>query len=268
MSKDYFDTAKAAGQTYFKELSLFFTFFVLVVTISNLTYQIFGFKLIPIVKTAFDAFHDWCQLVLHLLVFSWVTYCLEFIWHGLTWIASLVSSIIPNWPNITVPSLVTDIALISLAFTRVFQSADLIVPRKDREEAESRMTSALWKEIERAEGPFWGPVHRLLDRTNARIWRLIDAIQNVVTFPFRRFPRCYAIVRPVLVTLAGSILMWGFIRLGGYVINVYAARRLTSPIMEVRRKFFKFFGLSLLAAVLVTLLFILFNGWIAEWMEP
>ena len=268
MSKDDFKTAKTAGQTYLKELSLFFTFFVLVVTISNLTYQIFGFKLIPIVKTAFDAFHDWCQLVLHLLVFSWVTYCLEFIWHGLTWIASLVSPIIPNWPNITVPSLVTDIALVSLAFTRVFQSADLIVPRKDREEAESKMTPALWKEIELAEGPFWGPIHRFLDRTNARVWRLIEAIQRIVTFPFRRFLRCYALLRPLLVTLAGSILMWGFIRLGGYVINIYAAGRLKSPIMVVRRKFFKFFGLSLLGAIVSTLLFILFNGWIAEWMEP
>ena len=58
MPKDDFKTAKVAGKTYLKELSLFFTFFILVVTISNLTYQIFGFKLIPIVKIAFDAFHD------------------------------------------------------------------------------------------------------------------------------------------------------------------------------------------------------------------
>ena len=201
-------------------------------------------------------------------MFSWLTYCLEFIWHGLTWIASLVSPIIPNWPNITVPSLLTDIALVSLAFTRVFQSADLIVPRNDREEARSKMTPALWREIELEEGQFLGPIHRFLDRTNTRIWKLIESIQRVLTFPFRRFPKSYVIVRPVLVTLAGSILMWGFIRLCGYIINIFGARRLESPIMVVRRKFFKFFCLSLLGAIVAMLLFILFNGWIAEWMKP
>jgi hypothetical protein len=60
-------------------------------------------------------------------------------------------------------------ALVSLAFTRVFQSTDLIVPRSVRAEAESKMTLDRWKEIEIVEGPFWGPVHRFLDRTNARV---------------------------------------------------------------------------------------------------
>jgi hypothetical protein len=48
MLRDDFNTAKAAGKTYFEELDLFFTFFILVVTFSNVAYKILGFRLIPI----------------------------------------------------------------------------------------------------------------------------------------------------------------------------------------------------------------------------
>lgn len=267
MLTDYFNTVNAAGKKYLRELGLFFTFFILVVTFFNLTHKIFGFTLIPIVKTGFDAFHDWCAFILDVFVFSWVTYSLEWIWYGLTWLCSLLAPIIPWRPQINIPSLVTDIALVSLAFTRVFQSADLIVPRLVRAEAEVQMTPNLWKEIEIAEGSLWGPAHRFLDRTNARIWKLIEAIQRILCYPFRSFPKFCLVVRLVLITLAGSAFMWGFIRLGGYLINVYAARHLTSPIMEVRKRFFKYFGLNLLGAIAATLIFIVLNGWLAEWTE-
>jgi hypothetical protein len=58
--------------------------------------------------------------------------------------------------------------------------------------------------------------------------------------------------------------MWGFMRLGGYLINVYACRHLTSSIMDVRRRFFKYFGLNLFGAIGTTLVFIVVNGWLAE----
>lgn len=62
--------------------------------------------------------------------------------------------------------------------------------------------------------------------------------------------------------------MWGFIRLGGYVINVCVARSVMSPIMILRRQFFKYFALNLLGAIGATLIFIVLNGWLAEWAEP
>jgi hypothetical protein len=129
------------------------------------------------------------------------------------------------------------------------------------------MTTDLWEEIEIAEGSFWGPVHRFLDRANAKIWKLIEAIQRTLCYPLHSFPKFCLVVRLVLITLAGSALMWGFIRLGGYLINVCAARHLTSPIMEVRKRFFKYFSLNLLGAIAATLIFIVLNGWLAEWME-
>lgn len=266
--KDHLNTAKAAGKTYLKEWGLIVSFFILTVTISNLTLKIFGFRLIPVVKTAFDAFHDFCHLIMRLLVFSWFTYCLESIWYGLTWLCSLLLPIIPWRPYITIPGLVTDIALVSLAFTRVFQTSDLIIPRPVREEAENKMTPDLWKEIELVEGPFWGPVHRFLHRTNAGIWKLIDTVQRVLTYPFRASSKYITFLRRVLITLAAAVLMWGYIRFAGYVINVYTARYLTSPIMTVRKRFFKYFGLNLLGAIGATVIFFLFNGWVAEWLEP
>jgi len=267
MSTTHFGAANAARQKFFKELSLIGTFFVLTVTISNVAYGIFGFKLLPVFKVTFDAFHAWCHFILHIFVFSWLTYFLEWLWYGLIWFCSWFLPIIPWRPRIIIPGLVTDVALVSLALTRVFQSADLIVPRPIRVEAESKMTSELWDEIQRAEGPFWGPVHRFVERTNAGIWNWIDAIHRFLTYPIRGFAKSSTLVRRVLISLAGSVLLWGFIRLTGYMINVLAARHLCSPIMIVRRRFFKYFGINLLGAIAATAMFIVLNAWLAEWME-
>lgn len=266
--KQLFIEIKEAVKIYLSELSLLFTFFVLVVTISNFTYKVFQFRLIPIVKTALDAFHDWCHLILQTLVFSWVTYFLEWIWYGFTWLCALLLPVIPWRPQITIPGLITDLALVSLAFTRVFQGTDFVIPRSVREQAENNMSPDQWKDIENVEGPFWGPIHRFLDRTNAGIWNLIDKIERLITYPIRRFPRLIAFIRPTLKSLAASILMWGFIRLAGYLINVPKGRHLGSPIMSVRERFLKFFGISLLGAIVATFIFFVVNGWVAEWLEP
>lgn len=268
MVSDHIKTAKAAGRTYIEELSGFVLFFILVVTFSNVAYQLFGFRLIPVFKTPFDAFHDWLHFLLHVLVYSWLTYCLEWAWYGLVWLCSLLAPIIPWRPHIVIPGIVTDIALVSLAFTRVFQSTDLIVPRPERAAAESAMTPDQWNEIRTVEGPFWGPVHRALDYTNARVWQLIDTIQRIVTSPLQRFPKVHRVARALLITIAASVFMWGFMRLGGYLINVYKCRQLTSPIMIVRKRFFRYFGLHFIGAVGATVVFIVVNGWLAEWTEP
>lgn len=267
-TKDHFATAKEAGNTYLEEMGRFLTFFVLVVTISNLTLKLFGFRLVPLVRTAFDAFHDWCHFLANIFFYSWFTYCIESFWYGITWIVSLLFPIIPWRPYFTIPELVTDFALVSLAFTRVFQTADSIVPRSQREKAEKDMTPQQWKEIELVEGTFWGPIHRFFERTNAGIWNLIHYSQRFLTYPLRRFSKYSIFIRRLLITFAGSFLMWGYIRLPGYLINLYAARRLNSPIMSVRRRFFKSFALSLLGAIGATLVFIVINGWLVEWMEP
>lgn len=264
----YLATVKAAFTKFSKELTLIGIFFVVLVTISNVAYGIFGFTLLPIFKVSFDAFHAWCHFILHMFVFSWLTYSLEWLWYGLIWLCSWFVPIIPWRPQIIIPGLLTDVALVSLAFTRVFQSADLIVPRPTRAEAERKMTHELWDQIQRAEGPFWGPVHRFLDRTNAGIWNLIDWINRLLTYPIRDFPKTSTLVRRVLTSLAGSVLMWGFIRLAGYIINVLAARHLSSPIMIVRRRFFKYFALNLLGAIAATAIFFVLNGWLADYTAP
>jgi hypothetical protein len=265
--KSQIKMAKAAYGTYTKELGSLFLFFILAITFSNVAYRLFGFRLIPIVKTGFDAFHNWCHVLLHLLVYSWLTYCLEWAWYGLGWLGSLLAPIIPWRPHIVIPGIVTDIALVSLAFTRVFQSTDLVVPRQEREAAEKAMTPAQWKEIQAIEGPFWGPIHRALDYTNARVWHLINRIQEFITYPIRGFPRVHRLARALLITVAATVFMWGFIRLAGYLINVYKCRKLTSPIMIVRNRFFRYFGLNFLGAVGATVAFIVVNGWLAEWTE-
>ena len=259
---------KASIRQFKDDFDRVFTFFVLVVSISNITLRIFGFRLIPQVKTAFEAFHEFFHDIMHLIVFSWLTYSLESLWYGFTFVCSILLPIIPWRPYITIPPLVADIALVSIAFTKVFRTTDLLIPRKDRAKAEDHMTDALWRQIDRVEGPFWGPIQRFLDRTNAKIWYLIDAIQRFLAKLFRVPRRYEKYIRYALIALAGAVFMWGYVRLAGYLINVYKARNLTSPIMIIRKRFLRQFGLSLLAAIVATLLFILCNGFVAEWLEP
>lgn len=266
--RDGVSTARAAGKRYIKEWSLFVTFFVVVVTFSNVAYKIIGIRLIPIFETAFDAFHDWCHFALHIIVYSWLTFLVEWAWYGLVWLLSLLTPIVPWRPHIVVPGIVTDVALVSLALTRVFQTTDLIVPRSDREAAEEAMTRDQWEEIETVEGPFWGPMHRFLHRTNARVWQLIETILPIASFPFRSFSRIQKAIRALLITIAGTVFMWGFIRVGGYLINVYACRRLSSPIMNVRRRFFRYFCWNMIGGIVAASAFIVVNGWLAEWTAP
>src|SRR3990172_12556280 len=101
--KSVIDACKA----YLGEFGLAFTFFVLVLTISNFTYRVFGFKLVPFVKAAFDDFHAWFHFLMQILVFSWLTYAIEWSWYGLTWLCSLVLAIIPWRPHIVIPNIVS-----------------------------------------------------------------------------------------------------------------------------------------------------------------
>jgi hypothetical protein len=258
-------SVKSASKRFSTELGLVGTFFLVFVTISNVAHRLFGFKLLPVVELSFNAFHEFCHWVLQLLVYSWLAPSLEWLWYSVLWLPSRFLSVIPWRPHIVIPGIVSDLALLSLAFTRVFQSADLIVPRQQRAQAETEMSSDLWKDIERIEGPFWGSIHKFLDRLNAKIWASIDAVGRVLSYPLGRNARSVAVIRRILIALAGAVLFWGFVRLAGYVINISLAGRLSSPIMVVRRRFMKYFLLNLLGAILATALFILLNGWIADW---
>ena len=258
-----YSTVKDTFRTFAKELTLIGTFFIVALTISNLAYKLFDFRLLPIVKGGFDAFHTWCHWVLSVMVFSWLIPALQSLCYGFSWILAQILPVDLWWPNITIPPLMADLSLVSIAFTRVFQNVDLIVPRSKRAEAEGQMTEDGWGAIESAEGRFWGPLHRFLERMNRWIWVSIDALTNIICFAV---PKLKPVVKSVLMVLAGCTLFWGFIRLAGYAINVSAAGRLCLPIMTVRKQFFRYFGLTLLGASIAAAIFILLNGWLAEYL--
>lgn len=261
-------TIRQAIHTYSKELGLIGTFFVLTLTLANLGHRLFGIGLLPFFQATFNAFHEWCHIVLHFLVFSWLTRLAAWLWYGITWVGSLLLPIVAWKPHIVIPPLVSDVSLVSVAFTRVFRSTDLIVPRPERAAAENAMTVDHWKEIERLEGRFWGPVHRCLERLNSRIWQLIDVMQRIIVPSNSRFDKVRAIVRALLIGLAGAILFWGFIRLAGYLINVPLARRSTAPVMPVRRRFFRYFVLNFVGASLAVAVFFVLNAWFADALAP
>jgi hypothetical protein len=108
-------------------------------------------------------------LLVQYLIYSWLIYIISWIFYGALKVVSIFLSVVPWWPQIVVPGWVVDIALLSAAFTRVFQATDLIVPRSARAAAENEMTPAMWDEIHATEGPFWSPIHVLIERVNSSI---------------------------------------------------------------------------------------------------
>jgi hypothetical protein len=258
-----------ASKSYSKELTYIVTFFMVVVTVSNFLYGIFHFALVPIFEVSFNSFHTFCQLIVQCLIYSWLIYIISSIFYHTMAIISIVFPIVPWWPKLAVPGWVVDIALLSAAITRVFQATDLIVPRSIRAEAESEMTPVMWNDIHAAEGSIWGPIHRSIEGVNAGIWALVDGAQIIMVFPIRRFilQRHVNIIRQVLIVLAGFVFMWEYIRLSGYFVNLLNCWRLSSPLMRMRKKLFKFFCANLVGALAVSGIFFVVNGWAVDSMK-
>lgn len=252
----------AAKRTY-GELGVAVTILAVWLAISNLTIRVFKPPLLPFLQATFEIFHQWCRFLLEIFVLSWLLPIAEAVSFSLIWVVCLFLPVRPWWPDITVPAAAIDVALVSIAFTRVFSSVDLIIPRDERAAAEAAMTKEQWALIPATEGPIWGPLHRFVERINASIWKWIELLIT----PLRSLPGILvSIARALLIGIAGSVLMWGFIRLAGYLINVLACRRLDVPVMRIRRRFLGFFGKVLLGAVLGTAAFIVGNGWAADWL--
>ena len=75
-------------------------------------------------------------------------------------------------------------------------------------------------------------------------------------------PLTISIVRRILFSLAALLLMWGFIRLAGYLVNLAFARNVNAPIMRIRKRLFRFFAINVIGAVAATAFFIVASGWI------
>lgn len=251
----------ATTKKYTIELSKISFFVFSVATITNWFYRIFHFDLAPIFEYSIGIFHDFFHFILSLFVYSWLTKLIELILYGLLWISSWITPLIPWRIQITIPELYTDFALLSLAITRVFASADLSVPRSKRADAENQTTQAQYDEIDKSEGLFWSTIHKSVHFIGAQIWNLIDWLHSILIYPFPNSPKFHKIVRSILKSLAASVLFWGFIRPIGYIINLIASRKLSSPIMNVRREVFRYFSLYLFAAIVASGIFFLVNGW-------
>ena len=70
---------------YWRDLGFIFSFFLLVVSITNIAYTIFGFKLTEFFAVTFDTFHAFLHFTLNILVFSWLSYLL--VPRYFTWVA-------------------------------------------------------------------------------------------------------------------------------------------------------------------------------------
>lgn len=266
MPSDSFSTVRGAYKEYIsKDLKIVGVFFMAWVTISYVAHRL-GFKMPGVFETTFDAFHEWAHIVLDVFVFSWVTYCLEWLWYGFTWLCSLVLPVIPWRPQLLVPDAVIDFALVSLVLTRVFGSTDVLVPRAEREQAAH--TPELKKQEREIEGPFWGRIHRALDDYNRWVYNFRDWLLKPFDWrPLVWIPRVQTIAKLVLTGLAGAVLMQGFVRFAGYSVNLYACRGWKCPMLEVRRRVYRYFWLNFLGAIGAFLVFYWASGWFVQALQ-
>lgn len=266
-------------KSFGNDIALLVSFSVLVLSFINLANSIRGFPLISPFDETLQSLHKFCHQLLDTLVFSWLTHFLRLIIWVLTLTFPVLIIVIPPWENIVIPSIYADISLLSIALTRVFYLADIIVPREKRTEAEKTTTAEQWEQIRKAEGKFWGPIHRFLEKVNKIIWAIFNNLYHVLRFliicipnvkkPFvirwtifktKKILKGY--IGLLLQIILSSAAMWGFIRLGGYTINVVASRKVIAPVMEVRQKLFRHFVLFLIGALLATIGFFWANGYL------
>lgn len=242
-----------------RELGVLSILFVVSVTMAYLIDEWFDPPLLSVFDDSFEIFREWIRGVLYWTVMKWVAALLAILWYCLLLILSSMFHVAPYLPEIPIPDWLLDMSAVSLILTRVFQGVDLAIPRSIQAYAESRMPANWREELWKQEGPIWGRIHRCFDVTNALIWKVIESTAK------RSGGSCRRIVRLILIGVASVGLFWGFIRLGGYVVNLWAARHIDSPVMANRRKFARFYVSLLLTALVCVALFFLYSGWVLDW---
>ncbi|WP_299533572.1 hypothetical protein [Ulvibacterium sp.] len=245
---------------YLVQLTILGSFLGLCLTISNISINLFEPPLLPFYAKSFEAFHSFCRIILEKIVFSWAVPLLESIIYAISWLGSLVLPIEPIWPKIKVAGLYVDFALISVALTKAFSSVDLLIPHPKREAAMKSLSDKQRNEMWRSEGWFWGTIHRFLEFLNRTNWKIL----RVILFPTKPFSKIRRFLEPTAKTIVGSVMMWGFVRFFGYLINVSLAGQLKFEIMDIRKRVMRYVLLNIVAAIIATVIFLAFNGWLVK----
>ena len=256
-------------RSWWRDLGFIFSFFVVVVSLTNIAYTIFGFRLTEFFAITFDNFHLFLHFVLNVLVFSWLTYLLQWLWFSLTWLGSFILPFVKPWyPQITVPAWISDVMLLSLALHRAYDSAYALVPWEVRDMHYKATTPEMEHEIEVAQGILNWP-HKITHWMTTAIWKLVSQRDGVLTKGLERIGVPATTAEGALKPLAAAVFLWGFIRLIGYSINVGMAGHLRHiPIMVMRDKLMKIFLLSASAAIVVVGVFLYVNGLLLDFKDP
>ena len=130
-----------------------------------------------------------------MLTIDWIYYCV-------TLFLSLFLSVIPFLPNLHVAEWFMNLAFISIALLKVFESSYLVVPKPERENAYKATTKEQLVLIDQAQGTFWGPIHKLTHVTNEFLWNSTDFIRGRV---FRAEKS--SIVRLIVIEIFGGLVL-------------------------------------------------------------
>lgn len=241
-------------ETY-SNVGLIVGIFFATVTLLNWVHSWLGIQFIPPFELAINGIRDFLHFLLDLIFFRWLALAFNWLWYVVTLLLSTFSPILPFLPDYRVPGWYADAALLSIALLRVFESAYLVVPRSERDAAYDETTEEQYRAIDQAQGIFWGRIHSFTHTVNAWLWNLTDYIRKRILRSGQS-----RIVRLIVIEVLGGLLMWGFVRLLGYSVNVPLTLNVEAPVLEARRKTFFVFGVCLCTAMLGVVLVYVTSG--------
>ncbi|WP_149275823.1 hypothetical protein [Pareuzebyella sediminis] len=260
--KSDYELVKPKFISYSNDLKKFVTWSFVIWTFTNFIEQKFNFYIVPPIEYTLLIFRDFAHRFLDFFVFSWLNLLMAYIAYGFTTMCSWVFPIYPVLPKVVIPDILKDLAIVSIALTRIFNSADEEVTKEQRIEGEKRTTQAQKSNIFKVEGWLFGSIHWWVQHANKYIWNLVNAIVKKLRF----IPYSKKIIKPLIFSIISSITFWGFIRFIGYTINVVLARKLDYPNMIVRKRYFRFYMLFLITAIIATAFFFIANGTIGKYI--
>lgn len=244
-----------------------FSFILLTITISNFLLKYLSTNDTTVIKIVFNEIQFYIHSISYLLLYSWSTFIYSKLFYFVTVLLSLFLPITPKTPHIIIPIFVTNILVLSIIITRIFQNTDYLIPREERAKIENSTSKEQFREIFKIEGKLWGKIHEKLEEINRKYYQIIESIHTKLLFNFSNESLYSKIIRSLLIG-AGGIFLWGYIRLAGYIINLIGARKLKFPILEMRRKFFKHFIKIMIFAIVTSVIIVLLNNYIVQKIHP
>ena len=245
----------------------------ILVSLTLLTFQFiatlrdrFGFRMLPVFERTFDEVRRLLHFCMEWLFYHWIAMAFDYAWYCVSLALSVFFPIVPYLPDISIPSYVKEAGFISIIILRVFESAYLAVPRAERDAARAMTTDEQVENIEISMGKL-RPLHHHLHETNRAFYDFSDWLILKLSSLFKSHGlaegNLVAIgIRKAIREIYGGMMMFGYVRLAGYIIYVPGTWSIDAPTTRTIRKTFTFFVFCAVVALIAAMVFFWGNSFL------